>query len=457
MAWILAGGFVAATVVADGFGRMVVLASASLCFALWDYSRHRDPFSPGTFGAVVFLLYYPVRAMALVLDQSPHTYPMFRGNTLPLLERSVGIASVGFLAWATGYSVRWGKPLVRALGSLRLVQTRITPTGVSAVLVAGCVARLVLFNVGSTAYGTSVPLALRSTASLLADLPHLSVAIAAHQFATNVRTRGSLWVLFLANFVTASVGSSKTAVILSVLSIVIPLHYAGRQFRFRTAIVGVLALIFVVLPVGSIYRQELQDRSKGTTTTRVEFDNLQTYSVSSARQASARLSGMEAVAAASELTPDVVPFRGGRALVLIPLQFMVPRLLWSEKPEVGGTREFAKTYLRLEEKAISGVAVTPIADLWIVGGWFAVAAGMAFLGQLASMLYRSFDRGMFLPLRGPAWFVVLFNIVNWELAFDAVVLKALRSVSLLIIMLLLCGYRFSYHRRVHRLARVGIV
>lgn len=415
-----------------------------------------DLFAPPVFAGVLFLIYFPIRSLALLGDSVPATFPFMYAGMDQLVFSTAPLVIAAWAAWLLGY---FGAPFRAAVsdlsGRLAVRPLRSSSNRVLALGWIGISARVVTFLQGNTSLGSTIPGAAASYINVATNLPYIAIALLVTGWCRHGQRGVPILLLAVANILSAGLGSSKGNVALAVLSVVVPLHYHRAPFRLRSMVAWTLLVAFILIPAGVAYRGAMANGESGLSAVSATRSALAAppiadgggYLQRSLRVASFRLSGVEAVAAARLRTPTEIGFESPREYLAVPAALLLPKAVWPAKPNIGDTYPFALHYLRLPPTAISGVAVTPIGDLWIHGGWISLIAGMLILGWVARWMYEIAAGPSLGEYRGVLWFGLLFFSISWDLTFDLNLARSARALTLVIGSLVLLGYSLRPHGR----------
>lgn len=416
------------------------------------YRKTGDLFSPPVFIGTMFFLYFPLRALFLLADSNPYTFPFLLVGLRGFVVNTSTLMLVGWMAWLGGYLVRDALPRRRSVSRFVVRPGTLSFSWVTTAAIVGVSARVVNFVFGNNAVDSNVPGEIGSMVNFAVALPYLAVAIATVEWCRRERSSANWISLAVLNAVSAGLGSSKGDLALAALCILIPYYYHRKRFSPKVMIACLVLVVFVLIPVGIAYRGALRGQFNSDTVygeTRAQLaeqfgGGLGAFAMSSIRASSFRLSGIEALAAAQARAPSEIPFVAYDSYALIVPSIVVPKVLWESKPNFGDSYDFAERYLQLPTAAISGVAVTPMGDLWIHGGWPPVVLGMMLLGLISRILYDWSRTPQLASYRGVVWFGLLFVATNWDSGFSLNVTRAARGVTLLVLALGLLGYRLRH-------------
>ncbi|MDX2377638.1 hypothetical protein M4I32_12585 [Microbacterium sp. LRZ72] len=110
--------------------------------------------------------------------------------------------------------------------------------------------------------------------------------------------------------------------------------------------------------------------------------------VHSGLQVLSRLRQVDNFAIISDTTPRIVPFQDSSAILVAPLEGVVPRVVWPDKPVRLAGYEFYKVYYQGQGQSSS--AITPQGSLYMHGGLGVLFVGMFFIG----VFVRALDDGL---------------------------------------------------------------
>lgn len=199
-----------------------------------------------------------------------------------------------------------------------------------------------------------------------------------------------------------------------------------RQAKIPWGVAAILLVLFVlVFPVNREYRTLIRvnafDRTSLTQAVQTISDLfLQTWfgrplgenlavmwETLTGRQSSL----IQNIAVIIRLTPSYIPFLGGRYYWLLPLNILVPRVIWPSKPVVHLGAMI--THLYLGKDIQSSSAVTPFGDLYMNFGLPGILIGMLLLGSLYRVIYGWLRRNLSEPNLA-LYLAILFYATNYE-------------------------------------------
>jgi hypothetical protein len=111
-----------------------------------------------------------------------------------------------------------------------------------------------------------------------------------------------------------------------------------------------------------------------------------------------RLNQNELVGAAMHFVPEMRPFADG-ATIYFALIALVPRLVWLDKPGVGGGGNVVATYSGIPFAQGTSVGVGPVIEYYINFGWTGITIGFLIFGMVA----RAIDYRLAAAIKARDW------------------------------------------------------
>lgn len=115
-------------------------------------------------------------------------------------------------------------------------------------------------------------------------------------------------------------------------------------------------------------------------------------------------------------TPSRIPYWGVKSLLATPI-YLIPRILWSNKPNLSTGFKVAIEYMGALPQEKTSVAATIFGDLYLHAGFLAVFLGMIIFGVISAFLYRIFifhypheERMLILPLYITVIALTIFDV-----------------------------------------------
>lgn len=87
-------------------------------------------------------------------------------------------------------------------------------------------------------------------------------------------------------------------------------------------------------------------------------------------------------------TPAVIDYQGAPRLLAVPL-FLIPRLLWPDKPVLDIGRWFSRTYLGFPQDTITSSAISIFFEPYLYAGCAGTLGALAVMGFILGVLYRA--------------------------------------------------------------------
>lgn len=335
--------------------------------------------------------------------------------TIALLSRALFLLACGFAVCVVGYRLPvLSAPLARGLRFAiaaatrgRSTRTRSVPIlyAVFAAGVLGDALKIVLTGqLGYLGDATLVdsesaqwytqPLEILSTLKIVA-LFGLSLSA--------FRARGSARVMRLlpALVVAVPLGVAtgmKEAFVDIVLAVLLPYIFVRGRARIVPLLLAAAVFVLVVTPFVTQLRQEVRgpaalgvDDALETAWARsLDLDQYLADSdpVESALQVASRVRLVDNFILIGEKTPSAIPYRDPMDILAAPLQGVVPRAVWPDKPVRLAGYEFYKVYYQGQGQSSS--AVTLQGSLYMHGGLGVFLVGMFVVG----VLLRATDDGL---------------------------------------------------------------
>jgi hypothetical protein len=218
---------------------------------------------------------------------------------------------------------------------------------------------------------------------------------------------------------------------------VIAYWYVRRQLPWRTLLVLLLLLVFVIFPFYNNYRVfdpdlPVFERVELTVRHISEWNAFEWHeeTISTFKK---RFALITSTAAVVRDVPNRVPYANGDTFVGPFFAFFVPRILWPDKPEFVFGREFGELFriVHILDERTSIAATLPGELFWNfdLGG---VLVGMALWGMLIRWFYLRYGASAELdPVRRAIYLVLLFEFSMFGAGIAAQLASMLRTVLLL--------------------------
>jgi hypothetical protein len=227
---------------------------------------------------------------------------------------------------------------------------------------------------------------------------------------------------------------------------VIALWYARRRIPWKTLILMILLLVFIVFPFYNTFRQldpriPNADRMRMTAGIVSGWDSDE-YHAQSIGMVKRRMSMINSVAVVIRDVGRWVPYANGDTLFTPALTFFIPRVIWPDKPYFTMGRRFAETFrvvaiLDLDTR----VAVTVPGELYWNFDLPGILLGMMIWGIALRYLYRRYGEAESLdPVRRAIHIILLIQFAHFGGGLAA------QAVGVIRIMIVLEAYRWISRR-----------
>jgi hypothetical protein len=278
-------------------------------------------------------------------------------------------------------------------------------------LVIGCLAKLYMVRAGLFMYGSdinSVEAAsqYREWLTILGGFTIYAQILLTIEFFGGERTmqlKTAFWATTGANVLFSLISGMKGELLILPLSFFLVKKLVTGKIEWQ--LVGGMGLLFMFLfPLNYAYRSEVL--SQGSVTSLGGGKSALGRAFGTMGESSTGdyiTSSVESVANRLNLLPNIVflneertrgnTIEGDERLWMIPFYPFVPRFLWKDKPVLDKGR---RLNIAMGSTEFSSTAVTPFGDLLMMGGPFALVAGMMGLG-VVFQLVMGLIRGEFGP------------------------------------------------------------
>lgn len=309
-----------------------------------------------------------------------------------------------FMVWlGYGLSYRaWKTPAF----AQRLGKVSISPSVVLGFFVALLVLQAVEILVVGIAYGANVARwgalgTFRQWIGYLKDASYVVLALVALKVLAGTWPRWMLVLVLVPSLSLAFVSGFMKPVfwIVLVLGIVALFTRVNPKFFGLFGVVFLLLSVLVV-PVAEGLRERanlgLLDPTAPTALTSVTVETIADLWRSGDRDdwffAFERTLYRNAVVAATpgiiiEKTPSIIPYQGLDKFLAIPA-YVVPRVLWPDKPILSRGNWFGIVYLNQPEFSLSSAAITVFGEGYMYVGWLGVILACLILGVQLAWVYR---------------------------------------------------------------------
>jgi hypothetical protein len=421
---------------------LVGLMALCVAIPLWyRWQKNRlDIFETIHVIGFLYLIFFGASAIWLLRDPVGVAYDIY---LVPYIPRAVFFCLLGYIALLCGYFGPWFRK--RAVAKWEEF-----PSGVLFILMPGA-----LGFVGSLAeavwarsrwVGVSFP-AIFSSLAQLAPLFMFAWALSWLLIFSGRATRGQYYLalgVFIPATLTVGLASlSDKSLAMTLMGVpVIALWYAKRKVPWKTLILMVLIMVFVVFPLYNTYRA-LDPRLAGIVRAEMTYEIASAWDYDEYRQQSVgtakrRMAMINSVAVVIRDVGRWVPYARGGTLFTPAVTFFIPRLLWPDKPYFTMGRTFAETFrvVAIMDRD-TRVAVTVPGELYWNFDLPGILIGMALWGVALRFLYRRYGEGLTLdPVRRAIHIVLMIQFVHFGGGLAA------QAVSVLRIMLVLEIYRW---------------
>lgn len=371
----------------------VMLAAMVLYLALrgrresLNYAEVFFPFS------VVYILSFGIAAIFLAY----HPELLFRNSLQDYLTPALTVATLGYLAFVTGYAVSFSAVKPSRLVGFR-VRRNIAVLVPATVGFGGFLARL---SFDSRIHATGSVSAVLSGLGQLAPLFFFGWFLAWYRVfrARDWKALTSLLQVLPLGAVIVVLSPGYKELTITILGFpLVAFWYARRRVPVRALVSMLAVLIFVIFPIYNTYRwqdRELPSSARMDRTLReVRSWDADTYVDRSLLAFAGRVSTITSTAAVLRDVPRWVDYKYGATLILAPASVLIPRILWPDKPNVTIGREFATTFNLVN----ASDRETQIASSWVGELYWnfqlpGVVFGMFLIGAAYRWVYRKYGDG----------------------------------------------------------------
>jgi hypothetical protein len=363
------------------------------------------------------------------------------GLRVESVPAGLAIATVGLLAWTTGYCLLNFRIAQAAISSLRRWSTRggggpvdYCVSRIMAVYAVGLVARLTLIALGRYSYITAdLEAAITQSSPVIAILGHLEflttvglLLLAYVTFRRGSTTSHSLLLVVLLTEVPFGLLSGMRSFILLRLFGIAVLYVLLRR---RVPILGVLVLmggIALLSPFNSAYRAEVRDGS-ATSVDAAEAAELLPKLLGAAVTdlspsdvvlapwdfVSLRLRLVDEVAMVSQKTPSQIPYAEPSDTLLEAATVFVPRAVWPGKPVYTGGLQYAQDFWKQPSSVVSSRSPGYPGEAFYRRGWIGVVVLMGLLGGVMAAINAALNPRVH-PVAIPMFVVAWSELLNLE-------------------------------------------
>jgi len=402
---------------ADGFGFAIAASLlAHLVLLLAAYRAHGNAAHPLCLLAVHLTLMYPVHG--LVSHDTIERIAVLgaEGDTWIVYALLVEITSLPMLWW--GFHSAWLRRLSARLPRIGLRVrdgSRELRRKLALLYVAAWLARIPLlvggFHIhlsGARAADAGDLGGALYVVKLVAELP-LFVTWYLFAIGLTQRRRGivlaSLGLLAI-ELAWGLVSGSRMKVLWPLVGFVVAAATCWRPLRLPQLVAALALFVGLALPFSFAYREAYSSRLD-----EIQRDGLETSAIVSSlsdvlegetghdgasgfEAIAERLHGLTSLALVMRYTPERSDYLFGVSYLMAPLQIMVPRALWPDKPPLAPFVEvFRLQYWGIAAEDETSVAVSQLGDFWVNLHWPGVLAGSFVFGGIVAFLFSGLRCG----------------------------------------------------------------
>lgn len=149
-------------------------------------------------------------------------------------------------------------------------------------------------------------------------------------------------------------------------------------------------------------------------------------------------------------TPEDIPYRGIEELLMTPA-YIVPRILWTNKPTLSTGVSFSKTYLNMPDDTRSSSAMTIVGEGYIFAGWSGTIIASLSLGLLLALLFRNTVSAGLTPI----YLSLMPVFTNFEGQFTTMAIYLVQQTVILLIIYWLLTHTFRVMKEPNGPSRAG--
>ncbi len=395
-----------------GHGLAVMLASLVVLGALVAaYRNTRDILNPMSLAMVYFGLLFPfhgammVNAPLIVNFHGAERHEWF-GHALLVAAWAAWFMHLGFMSSA---AARLGRSLPSVPFDIDDTSSQrghvlFILFGLSLVAKAGLVVSGLAFHFQHQADNVNEFMGFQF---ILVTASGLSAFTMLVMLGRGLRERSALWLalgaaLFLGEIAWGLFSGSRLTTLMPIVHTGILLHRVWRPLHLRHVVVVVFVFVFVLFPFLTAYRTSYNERldeisREGAQSAFVadavgglfdnEDDRFASEQDSALETLAGRMHGLASLSLIMRYTPERSPFLYGVPYAMLPLQILVPRAIWNDKPDVAAFgRDFKTKYWGLRPEERTSVAVSQLGDLWVNLHLFGALFGSFLMGVLFRFL-----------------------------------------------------------------------
>lgn len=387
-----------------------------------------DPFLPFS---LIYFLYFPVGA--IWCRENPARIASL--SLLPHLAPAVAVAVLGYIVFTLGYLTLFR----RVAPHPPLLPTRTAclwvPMGI------GYAGQVASFLQGRSILGGGGVSPVLSAIQQLSPVFFLGWALAWYEYFGGRLSRMQkfhLVIVFIPMAVTVlalTIGGKSLAITILGLP-AIAYWYTRRRLPWRSILVALLLLVFIIFPIYNNFRLQSRKLATGerlgkTIETAAEWDS-NTFYTNSIESFMGRMAVVTSMAAVLRDVGTSVDFRRGDTLILLPISVFIPRVLWPDKPNIMTGREFGVTFQLVNSvDRETQIAPTVVADFYWNFHIPGVLVGMFLLGGCYRWCYQRYGASSgYDPIGKAIWLTLLVSLMAFE--FNVAGLLAVLLKSLLI-------------------------
>jgi hypothetical protein len=384
---------------------------------------------------LLYLLYFGFGAIWAINDPVNIAFDIYLVSFLPL---AMLYSLLGYLALLAGYFGPWYQ------GPVRRTWIEV-PRGALFLLVPGLVG--LLGSVAEAAWsharwlGASFPMIISSLAQfapLFMFAWALCWLLLFSGRATPAQKRVTWFVLVPGALLVVLTSLTDKSLAMTLAGVpLIGLWYARRKIPWKTLLVLLLLLIFVVFPFYNTFRvldPRIPWKARVILTTESIRDwSFDEYWEQSAVMAQRRMALANCVAVVIRDVPRWIPYANGETLFLPAVGFLIPRVLWPDKPSFTMGRRFAETFRVVHIlDSETRVSVTVPGELYWNFDLPGIILGMALWGVALRFFYRRYGESLATdPVRHAIHIVLLIQFVHFGGGLAAQAVSVVRTLLLL--------------------------
>jgi hypothetical protein len=419
----LAAAAVTATIPMVSHGWLyAIVACLFLCWLVPVWTHwHRgilDFFEPIHIIGMISVVYFGLGAIWVVGDPENVAFDRY---IVPYIPTATVLSLVAYLMLLAGYFGPWGPRILRR-------PTEEIPIGAMFMLIPGLIGMMGFLAAAAWRWTVLIGISLPAQISSLAQASPLFIfawSLAWLQYFGGRASRSQYWTLFgifvPGVLLIAFVSLNDKSLLVELAGIpMIALWYTRRKIPWRTLLLLLLILVFVVFPFNNTYRNldaRISSAQRLSMTANIisDWDSHQ-YLRRSIGTFKFRMSLINSVAVIVRDVPRWVPYAKGETFMLPTLIFLIPRFIWPDKPYYYFGRTFAEKF-RIVSFLDKGTNVAPTfhGELYWNFDWPGVVLGMFLWGLALRWVYRRYgEREDLDPIARAIFIVLLLRFVHFE-------------------------------------------